>query len=149
MLSLKKSGFRTCFVFAILLGAGLLSDGCCSTCPKYVGPNEPVNVLVTWKEKAKELFVFPESVRLCEQKQFARWILYSGSENVKLKITFPAGTSPFASGEKAVASLTGTVVPSGVPRPGTAGKRYKYVVEILDDKGTVLQSIDPWVEVDR
>lgn len=148
MLSLKKSGFRTCFVFAILLGAGLLSDGCCSTCPKYLGPEDRVNVLVLWE--GKELVVFPESVRLCEQKQYARWVLYPGSERVTLKIEFPDGNSPFSKGEKPAIVCSGKPCESpGAPRRGTAGKRYKYNVKILDDKGTVLQSIDPWVEVDR
>ena len=166
----KKSGVETRFVIALLLGAGLFAAGCSCMCPKYIGEGgpEPVNVLVVWDDSFRQIAVFPNSVRICEQKQKVQWVLMGAPAGTRMDIT-PVGESPFVSPpttiprvlpaavanpasreptEKGAPERGFFAVESGVAKLGTAGKRYKYSVTLHFPGGGPVQ-LDPWVEVDR
>lgn len=138
---------------ALLFGAGLFVAACCHTCPKYIGENgaEPVNILVTWDAGSKQIIVFPDTARLCEERQFPRWALLGAPEGTTIGISFPEGGSPFPSREEKTGATAkgGTVVTFPAPRPGTAGKRYKYTVTLTVPGVTPPPTLDPNLEIWR
>lgn len=133
---------------ALLLGAGLLVAGCCCTCPKYIGEKgpEPVNILVLLRAEAPHVLAFPDTARVCEEKQFARWVISGAPAGTRLEISFPEG-SPFA--DRKSAEEQPTIVESGPAKPGTAGKRFKYVVTVRNEKGEKIATLDPYIEIWR
>jgi len=145
---ITKNGARRIPLLALLFGAGLFIAACCHTCPKYVGEKvpEPVNILVLLQAETHTVVAFPDTARICEEKQFARWVFLGAPAGTRLKISFPDG-SPFAGRKEEPEQLT--IVESGPARAGTAGRRYKYVVNITNEKGETVGHLDPYVEIWR
>lgn len=143
-----KNDVRRIPPVVLLLGAALLAGGCCCTCPDYIGQKgpEPVNILVLLSADGHTVLAFPDTARICEEKQFARWVTFGAPAGTRLEITFPEG-SPFA--EKKSERERLNVVESGVARKGTAGKRYKYVVTLRNERGEKTATLDPNVEILR
>jgi hypothetical protein len=129
--------------------------GCTCACPKVVGSVGPeaVNIIVTWSDAAKSIAVAPDPVRLCEGRQYPVWILADAPAGTGLGIEFK-GDSPFDDGARAAAAkeasavmkAKATTVRKGVPKPGSAGKTYKYDVVVTLPDGTSTR-LDPRVEI--
>lgn len=138
---------------AVLVACLIALSACTCAPPMRLEGPQPVNIQVVWKPATSGIFVFPNSARLGEGRDYPVWVLVGAPEDADLFIEFKDG-SPLEDDPPAASSKgpsreagKGHVVKKGKPKKGTAGKAYKY--EVIVKIGNESHRLDPFIEVDR